>query len=199
MWTRALLAIGMSGWMCGFAATPAALADDGPRSSRARSADVDVDIDALDAWARFDSQGAIVFVRYEVDVDIEDGEGHDAFDLVLTIYENNRLLVDGQGEPVGTIIPLDQPTRQEVDDDEAKLEFRGRAVLHLPPYERFLAPLVVRAEVRCAHDGDVMDSKSEEVEVRGYRSRRHIGIHIGWGAYHDMYGTVRVERRRYYR
>lgn len=86
----------------------------------------DVDIESLKGELVRGEDEWLLEVRY--DVEIEHPAPGDAFDLVLYVSEDDRTLVNDEGERIDYVIALDSPT--EADHDE--VEYEHTATLSLP-------------------------------------------------------------------
>ena len=150
-----------------FTVQPAVSKADG-RFYRDHRSRIDVDIDSLDAEIRYARGHWQLRVWY--DVEVEDMRRYDRLDLVLTLKQRGRPLLDSWGRPLTIVIPLDYPT--EVDRD--KVEFKRSRVFTLPDYviER-PRRLKLHAKVVMARCGSVLDRKSESIDFRrGFRAPR---------------------------
>jgi hypothetical protein len=145
-------------WAFGFmfvAATPRAWADDDCRSSCAEA-----DLDSL--CARLDWTGTdwCLSIRYEIE--LEDIDPRDAFELVLTPLYCGRELVDASNQVVRTSAPLE--FRAHCDDDEVELEdeitVRLGETLIEDPFQ-----LRIVGEVICRSSNKVLDDDSTCVKV----------------------------------
>ena len=153
----------------------------------------DVDIESLKSELRWINGEWLLEVHYEVEV--EDywplpGE----LELILTITEHSRTLVDHTGNPIEFIVPLEYPS--EEDDDE--LEFEDRITITLPqqaigdPKHLRLESVIVRVS-----DGYPLDRKDKSIK---FKHRKHrggsvsVGIGVGLTSVSYHRGSVRYHR-----
>lgn len=146
-----------------FAAAPQLAQAGGRHRSR-----VDADIDDLDADLVRDRGGWRLMVEYEVE--IEDARRGERFDLVLTLTERGRPVLDRRHRPWTIVVPLNRPVRVKRDE----VTFKRRISVRLG-HRSFHNPkkLKIHAEVVRVSDGRVLDDDSESVDYRrGYRLPR---------------------------
>lgn len=102
-------------------------------------------------------------LRVQYDIEIEDARRRDRFDLVLTVLERGRPLLDRRGRPVRFVVPLNRPTKIKRDE----ITFRRQVTIQLPdgsfdnPKRLRLVAKVVRAD-----SGRVLDREGESIKFR---------------------------------
>lgn len=189
MWMKRQTVLGLAIAIGGLLSATRAEATDREWLAHGRSAEVE--IDSLDASACFDAGHARVGVRYEVEIE-KAGRGG-AFELILSLHEDGRLLVDEFGQPVATVISLTLPYRMKKDD----IEFRGRAMLRMPLIDAFDGRISVLAEVVRVPDGRVIDRSRTDVDVKGFRSLPRERVR-GLGVEREFRQVERIELIRRY-
>lgn len=147
------------------AVSPSAMADDHHRSK------AEGDLESLSA--RLDWTGAEWALSIHYELEIEDFDLRDTFELVLIPLESGGELVNRSGEVVRMVVPLD--VRVSHDDDEA--EFEDEVVIRLPA-ELIGDPFGVRvgAELIWLDTGKLLDDKSTRVKV--YRLPLQVVQHV---------------------
>ena len=103
-------------------------------------------------------------LRVQYDIEIEDARRRDRFDLVLTVLERGRPLLDRRGRAVRFVVPLNRPTKIKRDE----ITFRRQMTIQLPdgsfdsPKRLRLVAKVVRADSAASWTGKVNRSSSAE-------------------------------------
>jgi len=155
-----------------------------PRSERYwdHRSRAEVDIESLKARLHRTYDRWALHVRYEVE--IEDDNPSERFDLVLRVTEHGRELRDQWGQTLRFAVPLDRPA--VVHSDE--IEFKRGLDLHLPDGS-FRGPehLRIWAKVVRRQDSRVFDRKDKSIKFEGCSGRRGVSVN------HDR--TVRESGR----
>lgn len=175
MWTPRQIACFATLALLTMAAQPAVSQADDGRSWRDRNR-AEADIESLHGDLRYTRGDWQLRVRY--DIEIEDARRRDRFDLVLTVLERGRPLLDRWGKPVRFVVPLNRPTKFKRDE----ITFRRQVTIQLPdgsfhnPKRLRLVAKVVRAD-----NGRVLDKEGESIKFRRGNRWSRIGRRVATG------------------
>jgi hypothetical protein len=143
------------------------LAGGRPRNFRNHT---EADIESLSGSLQYVRGNWQLGVRY--DVEVEDANRRDRFNLAMTVLERGRPLLDRWGRPVTIVVPLDRPTKIERDE----ITFNRQATIRLPdgsignPKQLRLVAKVIRAD-----NGRVLDQEEESIKFRQGPRRPRVG------------------------
>lgn len=151
----------------------------------------EIDIDSLDLDVRRPNADEFK-LELDYEIELEEVDLRDSFELVLIFTEAGNLLADVDGEPLEIVVPLEGPT--DADDDE--LEFEGELVFYVPvEYVHDPDDIRVEALVVPAGGDQPLARSAEEASYHSPVSRVRVGggfgIHVDIGrSYHPPHRVV---------